>query len=153
MNLTNITLWGVVDKDSWLQTFNSVGGAADGVQRQCPLLFDDYYQVKPAFWAFADDARLAAGEDTAEEPAEAAEPVGEDVVEPSSEESSVESAQESAQEPESQPTEESDGTEQPNAPQKKSAGKILYGIGAVCAVLAAGIAGIVLVRRRKKDGQ
>lgn len=144
VNITNITLWGVVDKDSWLQTFNSVGGAADGAQRQCPLLFDDYYQVKPAFWAFADDARLeTVGEET--------EPVKEETVESSNEETSVEPVQESAQEPESQDTEESAEPEQPETPQKEGSGKILYGIGAVCAVLAAGIAGVILIRRRKRD--
>lgn len=58
VNITNITLWGVVDKNSWLQTFHSVGGAASGVQKQCPLLFDDDYQVKPAYWAFADSSRI-----------------------------------------------------------------------------------------------
>ncbi|MDE5747547.1 MAG: endo-1,4-beta-xylanase [Acetatifactor sp.] len=144
VNITNITLWGVVDKDSWLQTFNSVGGAADGVQRQCPLLFDDYYQVKPAFWAFADDARL-------ETVGEEAEPVKEETVESSDEETSVEPVQESAQEPESQDTEESAEPEQPQTPQKEGSGKLLYGIGVVCAVLVAGIAGIILIRRRKRD--
>ena len=103
VNITNITLWGVVDKNSWLQTFNAVGGAADGKQKQCPLLFDDDYMVKPAFWAFAAD-----------------------IV------------------PTTQP-------ELPKAPQKKNSGKGLYGILAVCGVLAAGIAGAVIIRRRKKD--
>lgn len=58
VNITNITFWGVVDKYSWLQTANSVGGASDGTKKQCPLLFDDDYQIKPAFWAFADDSKL-----------------------------------------------------------------------------------------------
>lgn len=141
VNITNITFWGVVDKNSWLQTFNSVGGAADGRQRQCPLLFDDNYLVKPAFWAFVDDTRLeAAEEESPKEPAgEETEPAGE------------ESSEEPVQEPESQAAEESAEPEQPKAPEKESSGKILYGIGAACAVLAAGIAGIVLFRRRKKD--
>ncbi len=58
VNITNITFWGVVDKYSWLQTANSAGGGSDGTRRQCPLLFDDDYQIKPAFWAFADDSKL-----------------------------------------------------------------------------------------------
>lgn len=58
VNITNITFWGVVDKYSWLQTANSVGGGSDGTKKQCPLLFDDDYQIKPAFWAFADDSKL-----------------------------------------------------------------------------------------------
>lgn len=55
---TNITFWGVVDKFSWLQTSSSVGGGTDGTRKQCPLLFDDDYQIKPAFWAFADASKL-----------------------------------------------------------------------------------------------
>ena len=58
VNFTGITLWGVVDKYSWLQTSSSVGGGTDGTRKQCPLLFDDNYQIKPAFWAFADDSKL-----------------------------------------------------------------------------------------------
>ncbi len=58
IHFTNITWWGVVDKYSWLQTSNSAGGGSKVTRRQCPLLFDDDYQVKPAFWAFADDTKL-----------------------------------------------------------------------------------------------
>lgn len=58
VNFTNITFWGVVDKYSWLQTANSAGGGSDGKRKQCPLLFDDNYQIKPAFWAFADAGKL-----------------------------------------------------------------------------------------------
>ncbi|MBQ6786958.1 MAG: endo-1,4-beta-xylanase [Lachnospiraceae bacterium] len=58
VNLSNMTIWGVIDKNSWLQTSNSVGGASDGRKKQCPLLFDDYYQVKPAYWAFVDETKL-----------------------------------------------------------------------------------------------
>ena len=59
INITGITFWGVVDKNSWLQSANNVGGGSDGKRKQCPLLFDDDYQVKPAFWAFVDQSRLA----------------------------------------------------------------------------------------------
>jgi len=52
-----MTFWGVIDTTSWLQTRNSVGGAADGSVMQYPLLFDGDYKVKPAFWAFADEAK------------------------------------------------------------------------------------------------
>lgn len=58
INMTGMTIWGVVDKNSWLQTSNSVGGASDGTQKQCPLLFDDNYQAKPAYWALVDATRL-----------------------------------------------------------------------------------------------
>ncbi len=53
-----ITFWGVVDKYSWLQGRSTVGGGSTKVKPQCPLLFDDNYEPKPAFWAFADASRL-----------------------------------------------------------------------------------------------
>ena len=141
VNISNITLWGVVDKNSWLQTFNAVGGAADGKQRQCPLLFDDDYMVKPAFWAFADAARLeTAVEETTEEPIEE---TTESIEDDSSAEPVLESVSEQPQEP-SLP-------EQPETPEKESSGKIWYAIGAVCVILAAGVVGIVLIRRRKRN--
>lgn len=157
VNITNITLWGVVDKNSWLQTFNAVGGAADGSRRQCPLLFDDDYQVKSAYWAFADGSRL-------EE-----EPLEEDVQaspEPSDEGSAGEADQESAQESKEPSTESAaesveTAAEESQAPGSQdeagaeSSGKgLLYGILTVCGILAAGIAGFAgytLVRRKKKD--
>lgn len=52
VNFTTITFWGTHDGASWLQSSNSVGGAADGTRKQCPLLFDDNYQAKPAYYAF-----------------------------------------------------------------------------------------------------
>ncbi|MCM1118850.1 MAG: endo-1,4-beta-xylanase [bacterium] len=126
VNVTNITLWGVVDKNSWLQTFNAVGGAADGKQRQCPLLFDDDYMVKPAFWAFADSSKL--------------EPPAEEVPEESVEESAVESA-------ENPVMEESPSPQEPVAEKQ---GKPYVVIGAVCGALAAAIVGGILVNRRNK---
>lgn len=48
------TVWGTVDKYSWLQNSSSVGGGADGTLTQCPLLFDSDYKVKPSYWAFVD---------------------------------------------------------------------------------------------------
>lgn len=54
----NITIWGVIDKNSWLQTSSSVGGGTDGTRKQCPLLFDDNYQVKPSYWIFIDPEPL-----------------------------------------------------------------------------------------------
>lgn len=56
--IDNITVWGVIDKYSWLQTSGNVGGASDGTKKQCPLLFDDNYQAKPAFWALAEAGEL-----------------------------------------------------------------------------------------------
>lgn len=58
VNFTGMTVWGVIDGNSWLQTSNTVGGASDGVHAQCPLLFDDNYKVKPAFWGMVDPSKL-----------------------------------------------------------------------------------------------
>ncbi len=68
VNITGLTFWGVIDKHSWLQTSSNVGGAADGKQKQCPLLFDDNYNVKPAYWAFVDQSMIATNGKPAEEP-------------------------------------------------------------------------------------
>ena len=57
-NFNTITFWGTHDGVSWLQDSNVVGGAADGDKPQCPLLFDDNYQAKPAYWAFVDASKL-----------------------------------------------------------------------------------------------
>lgn len=54
IQISGMTLWGVIDPNSWLQTANSVGGAADGTKTQVPLLFDGAYQPKPAFYAFVN---------------------------------------------------------------------------------------------------
>ena len=53
-----MTIWGVIDPNSWLQGNAGVGGGADGLHVQCPLLFDGSYKAKPAFWAFVDSTRL-----------------------------------------------------------------------------------------------
>lgn len=156
VNITNITLWGVVDKNSWLQTFNAVGGAADGKQRQCPLLFDDDYMVKPAFWAFADPSRLEETEDNEEEPSEEKpeESALEEVGSQPSVETEPEQPEETASSAESARPEETVSPQQPETPRQESSGNALYVIiGAVCAVVAAGVVGIVLIRRRKKSGR
>ena len=52
-----ITMWGVVDERSWLQSSNSVGGASTG-GTHAPLLFytENYVsKAKPAFYAFFDE--------------------------------------------------------------------------------------------------
>ncbi len=54
----NITVWGTHDAVSWLKTSNSVGGSADGKTPQYPLLFDDYFTAKPAYWALVDSTKL-----------------------------------------------------------------------------------------------
>ena len=57
IEVSGIVFWGTVDKYSWLQNSNSVGGASSG-GKQCPLLFDDNYKAKPAYWAFVDPSKL-----------------------------------------------------------------------------------------------
>ena len=151
VNISNITLWGVVDKNSWLQTFNAVGGAADGKQRQCPLLFDDDYQVKPAYWAFVDGSRLEEEKMSEESAPETAEASEESQTDPSGEENFGESAQESAAGSLESPVEESGESDQSETTGTKGPGKGLYGILAVCGLLVAGIAGFALVRSRKRD--
>ncbi len=58
IDVNNITVWGVIDPNSWLQTSSSVGGGANGRQKQVPLLFDGDYLAKPAYWAFVDPTKL-----------------------------------------------------------------------------------------------
>ncbi len=53
--VTGITFWGTVDHYSWLQSRSDVGGGASGNLPQCPLLFDENYQPKPAFYIFAEE--------------------------------------------------------------------------------------------------
>lgn len=53
-----MTVWGVIDPNSWLQSNASVGGGADGTQTQCPLLFDGNYKAKPSFWGMVDPSKL-----------------------------------------------------------------------------------------------
>ena len=59
INVGGMTVWGVIDGNSWLQGNSNVGGGADGTQTQCPLFFDDDYHVKPCFWAIVDPSQLA----------------------------------------------------------------------------------------------
>ncbi len=60
ITVSGITFWGTMDKYSWLQSSSSVGGGADGTQRQKPLLFNDNYKAKNAYYVFADQKNLPA---------------------------------------------------------------------------------------------
>ncbi|MGN0351877.1 MAG: endo-1,4-beta-xylanase [Roseburia sp.] len=57
-NVTGLTVWGVIEPNSWLHSQSGVGGGADGAKKQCPLLFDGYYKAKPAYWAYVDASKL-----------------------------------------------------------------------------------------------
>lgn len=50
VHVGGFTVWGVVDKNSWLHSQTG--------KYQSPLLFDDNYQAKPAYWAFVDDSKI-----------------------------------------------------------------------------------------------
>ena len=52
VNVTGITFWGTVDHYSWLQSRSNIGGGNTTGLTQCPLLFDDAYRPKPAFYQF-----------------------------------------------------------------------------------------------------
>ncbi len=58
IDVNGITIWGVIDGNSWLQEGSDVGGGADGSKRQVPLLFDDDYKAKPSFYAFVNAEKL-----------------------------------------------------------------------------------------------
>lgn len=68
VNIKGFTFWGTVDKYSWLQSRSNVGGGTDGTRKQCPLLFDDNYNVKPAYWVFVDQELIATNGKPKEEP-------------------------------------------------------------------------------------
>lgn len=50
VHVGGFTVWGVVDKNSWLHQQTG--------KYQSPLLFDDNYQAKPAYWAFVDESKI-----------------------------------------------------------------------------------------------
>ncbi len=58
VKMTGMIVWGVIDGNSWLQAYTGVGGGVTDGRPQCPLLFDDDYAPKPAFYAITDQAKL-----------------------------------------------------------------------------------------------
>lgn len=56
-NVSGLTVWGVIEPNSWLNSQSNVGGGANG-SAQCPLLFDGNYKAKPAYWAYVDASKL-----------------------------------------------------------------------------------------------
>lgn len=55
VNVSSITFWGTTDKYSWLQNTSNVGGGSTKKMSQCPLLFDENGEIKPAFYAFTEE--------------------------------------------------------------------------------------------------
>ena len=56
-NVSGLTVWGVIEPNSWLHSQSDLGGGANG-SAQCPLLFDGNYKAKPAYWAYVDASKL-----------------------------------------------------------------------------------------------
>ena len=68
IDFSGITVWGVIDPNSWLQSSSNVGGGANGLLAQYPLLFDGRYQAKLSYWAFVDASKLDFDIKTVERP-------------------------------------------------------------------------------------
>lgn len=103
VNVTGITFWGTIDKYSWLQSRSDVGGGTDGTRKQCPLLFDDNFNVKPAYWAFVDRDLIETNGEAAEpeatpEPTKEPDASNEDTSEVTPEPQPTEPAQETGSE-------------------------------------------------------
>lgn len=146
-NVDGLTMWGTVDKYSWLQTSSSVGGGATGTQKQCPLLFDDNYEVKPSFWAIADvDKMKEVLNDLKEEVAAESE-------EESSQEAPVEESSEvsaESQETDAQVSEESEDAAADVEENEGGTSNVLGIVIAVIAVVAIVVAGVLVAQKKKK---
>lgn len=142
INITGLTWWGVVDKYSWLQASSNVGGGSDGKRKQCPLLFDDDYKAKPAYWAFVDPTKLSAKSNPTPAPTE--EPEATEVPKP-----------EETPESESQTMEVPEATEAPEVAETD--GELMFLSPAMIAGMAvtlgvavlAVIVGILLSKKKK----
>ena len=140
IEIGGFTVWGTVDKYSWLQNSSSVGGGADGTLTQCPLLFDSDYKVKPSYWALVDYT-MVDPDWTEEEPVEEAKEETEATPETSEPEAV----------PETQPGAEPVADTNPVVEEQKksSAVPIAIGIGAVVIGAGAG-AGFYFFKKKKK---
>jgi endo-1,4-beta-xylanase len=52
--ITSVTLWGLADDNTWLDTFPVT-------RKDAPLLFDTRLQAKPAYWGVVDPSRIETG--------------------------------------------------------------------------------------------
>ncbi len=141
IDISGITVWGTVDKYSWLQSSSSVGGGADGDLTQCPLLFDDNYKVKPSFWAFVDYSSI--NPDYVAPTLSTA--VKEEVKEPEKEEEKTqEETKEEVAEATPAPTPETKPVEDVTAPAEEEGGSMapvaigggVAGVGIIAAIVA-----------------
>ncbi len=153
-DVSGMTMWGSVDKYSWLQSRSNVGGGATGNQTQCPLLFDNDYNAKPCFWAFVDEDTMKAV--LAGEKAEAEENNQETSVEETVEEESKEADKEPVQSEEDSSevsseeasSEDAENTDGPVTTDVKV--NPLWIVLAVVAVLAVAAVAFVMVKKGKK---
>lgn len=56
INITSLTFWGTADHLSWLQSRSNIGGGNTTGLPECPLLFDEHYEKKPAFYVFTEES-------------------------------------------------------------------------------------------------
>lgn len=159
IEITGLTVWGTVDHHSWLQSATSIGGGSEVEMDQCPLLFDSNYKVKPSYWAFVDYSMVdpdwvpeeeAKTEDKndkdADKETEKDAEKEDDVKTDSSEEAGTEATDEAEE------SENSDDAKDVNAKEptvKKSNPWPIVAVAAVV-VIAVAVAGIVMVKRKKK---
>lgn len=141
INIAGFTVWGTVDKYSWLQGNSDVGGGADGTLTQCPLLFDYDYKVKPSYWAFVDYTMV--------DPDWTEEAAVEEEEEPKPEESETPETDDT---PETQP--EAEPVVEPSPvveEQKKNNPALVVGLAVGAVVLGAGAgAGFYFFKKKKK---
>lgn len=141
INIAGFTVWGTVDKYSWLQNSSDVGGGADGTLTQCPLLFDYDYKVKPSYWAFVDYTMV--------DPDWTEEKAADEAEEPKPEEQETPEVEDT---PETQP--EAEPVVEPSPvieEQKKNNPALVIGLAVGAVVLGAGAGvGFYFFKKKKK---
>ena len=142
--VTGLTWWGVVDKYSWLQSSSNVGGGSNGKRKQCPLLFDDDYKAKPAYWAFVDPTKLSAKNNPTPEPTE--EPKATEAPKPT-EEPKVTEAPKATEAPEVTQAPEVQETDAEPLLASKNA---MIGMAVTAGVAVLALVGGILLSKKKK---
>jgi len=142
VNVRTVTVWGVIDGHSWLQTQNNVGGGSNGKQKQCPLLFDDDYKAKPLFYALCNEEMPVAKEETVEEVTEEA--AGEDTNE------EIAQAEETAPEEKVEVTEDDNSAAQEeNAVEENQSSSSVVAVVVIIAVVLIAAIGFVIYKKKK----
>ncbi|MBO5346729.1 MAG: hypothetical protein J6A45_01130, partial [Lachnospiraceae bacterium] len=131
---------------SWLQSSSNVGGGTNGKRKQCPLLFDDDYKAKPAYWAFVDPTMLSAKNNPTPEPTQEPEPTkAPEVTEPEvTEAPTVTEAPKATEVPE---VEQVDGEVMSVSPH------MLIGVGVTAGVALLALVGGILLSKKKKGSE